>query len=157
MWCSLCGKRVHPNLLWRPPLYSIQVVFRADLAALVARIIQMFTHRCSRVSVCCVFFVSCPQASARFPNVHFERGQDIGQGRPGVQEENQGRHQNTLREAWTEQGHRPGHPSCHPPTGVTWSRRVMWHQRPLVTIPWRSQRESAENSGTFFQYYWLCV
>ncbi len=25
----------------------------------------MFTHRCSRVSACCVFFVSCPQASAR--------------------------------------------------------------------------------------------
>ncbi len=58
-------------------------------------------------------------------------------------------HQNTPREAWTEQGHQPGHPSCHPPTGVTWSRRVMWHQRPLVTITWRRQRDSAENSGTF--------
>ncbi len=23
------------------------------------------------------------------------------------------------------------------------------HQRPLVTIPWRRQRDSAENSGTF--------
>ncbi len=54
-------------------------------------------------------------------------------------------------------GHRPEHPSCHPPTGVTWSRRVMWHQQPLVTIPWRRQRDSAENSGTFFQHYWLCV
>ncbi len=40
-------------------------------AANVARIVQMFTHHCSRVSACCVFFVSCPQASARLPNVHF--------------------------------------------------------------------------------------
>ncbi len=78
-----------------------------------------------------------------------EEGQDIGQGRTGVQEENQGGHQNTPREAWTEQGHQPGHPSCHPLTGVTWSRRVMWHQLPLLTIPWRRQRDSAENSGTF--------
>ncbi len=37
----------------------------------------------------------------------------------------------------------------HPPTGVTWSRRVMWHQRQLVAIPWWRQRHSAENSGTF--------
>ncbi len=30
-----------------------------------------------------------------------------------------------------------------------WSRRVMWHQQPLVTIPWQRHRDSAENSGTF--------
>ncbi len=28
----------------------------------------------------------------------------------------------------------------------------MWHQRPLVTIPWQRQRDSAENSGTFFHH-----
>ncbi len=33
------------------------------------------------------------------PQVQPERGQDIGQGRPGVQEEDQGGHQNTPREA----------------------------------------------------------
>ncbi len=49
------------------------------------------------------------------------------------------------------------HPSCHPSTGVTWSRRVMWHQRPLVTIPWRRQRYSAKNPGTFSTIIWLCV
>ena len=53
------------------------------------------------------------------------------------------------KEARTEQGHRPGHPSCHPPMGVTWSKRVMWHQRPLVAIPWQRQRDSAKNSGLF--------
>ncbi len=26
---------------------------------------------------------------------------------------------------WT--GNRPGHPSCHPPTGITWSFWIMWH------------------------------
>ncbi len=40
---------------------------------------------------------------------------------------------------------------------VTWSRRVMWHQRPLVTIPWRRQRDSAKNLGTFSILIWLCV
>ncbi len=39
-------------------------------APLVACIVQMFTHRCSRVSVCGAFFVSCPQASARLLNVY---------------------------------------------------------------------------------------
>ncbi len=37
----------------------------------------------------------------------------------------------------------------HNPDMITWSRRVMWHQRPLVAMPWRRQRDSAENSGTF--------
>ncbi len=67
--------------------------------------------------------------------------------------------QNPWRKAWTEQGHRPGHPSCHPPTGVTWSRRVIWYQPPLVAIPWWRQRDSAENSGTFSTINtinWLC-
>ncbi len=32
--------------------------------------------------------------------------------------------------------------NCH-----NWSRRVMWHQRPLVAIPWRRQRDSAKNSA----------
>ncbi len=41
--------------------------------------------------------------------------------------------------------------------GVTWSRRVMWNQRPLVATPWRRQRDSAENSGTFSTIIWLCV
>ncbi len=31
----------------------------------------------------------------------------------------------------------------------TWSRRVMWHQQPLVAIPWRRQRDSTENFRTF--------
>ncbi len=33
--------------------------------------IVMFTHGCSSASACGVFFVSCPQASTRFPNVCF--------------------------------------------------------------------------------------
>ncbi len=53
------------------------------------------------------------------PRVQPERGQDIGQGRPCVQEEIQGGHKNPPREVCTDQGHLPGHPNYHPATGVT--------------------------------------
>ncbi len=45
------------------------------------------------------------------PQVQPDRGQEIGQGRPGVQEENQ--------EAIRIHQGRPEHPSCPRPTGVT--------------------------------------
>ncbi len=66
-----------PDLPWWILLASLILLLVQYLvlfqAALVARIVQMFTHRCSRVSASwqCVFFVSCPQTSGRFPNVHF--------------------------------------------------------------------------------------
>ncbi len=98
------------------------------------------------VGVTWPFWIMWHQLEYR-PQVQPERGQDNGQGRPCVQEENQGGHQNPLKEAWTEQRRQPGHSSCYPPT-----RRVMWHQRPLVAIPWWRQRDSAENFRELFHH-----
>ncbi len=44
---------------------------------------------------------------------------EVGGSIPGRVKQKTLKFQNLPREAWTEQGHRPGHPSCHPPTGVT--------------------------------------
>ncbi len=106
------------GVFWWPPWSSswTPVVFLVEYlglfqAALVAHIVQMFTHRCSRCrpAMCSLYLV--PRLLLVSPMYIL----------------------------------------------LQLSLQLVYHQRPLVTIPWRRQRDSAKNSGTFSTIIWLCV